>query len=208
MTKGLLIAVSGFSGAGKGTLMRKLIEDHPERYALSVSATSRKPREGEIEGVHYFFRTKEEFEELIKNDGLIEYNCYVDNYYGTPRKFVEEKLEEGKDVLLEIDVNGAAQVKKKYPDTVMIFITAPSIKELAARLKNRGTEDEKTIRKRLETAKKEAEFIKYYEHLVVNDIIDDAAERLDDIITTEHNKVIYQNDLIKKINEELEEILS
>ena len=127
MTKGLLIAVSGFSGAGKGTLMRKLIEDHPERYALSVSATSRKPREGEIEGVHYFFRTKEEFEELIKNDGLIEYNCYVDNYYGTPRKFVEEKLEEGKDVLLEIDVNGAAQVKKKYPDTVMIFITAPSI---------------------------------------------------------------------------------
>lgn len=208
MNRGLLITVSGFSGAGKGTLMRRLLERFPDRYSLSVSVTSRKPREGEAEGVHYFFRTKEQFEELIANGGLIEYNCYVDNYYGTPKAFVEEKLGEGKDVLLEIDVNGAAQIKEKYPEAVQIFVTAPSIEELINRLRSRGSETEETIKKRLMTAKTEAKYISLYEHLLVNDDIEDATERIHDIIVTEHNKVVYQDDMIKRLNKELEEVLS
>jgi guanylate kinase len=186
---GLILVVSGPAGSGKGTVNR-ILRDTGD-YVYSVSRTTRAPRPGEVDGSDYLFVTREQFFEYLEQGDFLEHNEYCGNFYGTPLSTSEQIIAQGKNIILEIDVNGAAQVKKKYPDTVMIFITAPSIKELAARLKNRGTEDEKTIRKRLETAKKEAEFIKYYEHLVVNDIIDDAAERLDDIITTEHNKVIY-----------------
>ena len=124
-TQGILIVVSGFSGAGKGTLMKALMNRYSERYALSVSATTRSPREGEKNGVEYFFRTKEEFEKMIAKDELIEYAKYVDNYYGTPKAYVEEQLSAGKDVILEIEIQGALKIKEKFPDTLLLFVTPP-----------------------------------------------------------------------------------
>ena len=123
--KGILLVVSGFSGAGKGTLMRELLRQH-ENYALSISATTRAPREGEEEGREYFFKTREEFEEMIAREELIEYACYVGNYYGTPRAYVEEQLEQGRDVVLEIEIQGARKVKERFPDTVLLFVSPPS----------------------------------------------------------------------------------
>lgn len=131
--KGILVCISGFSGAGKGTVLNLLIKKY-EQYALSISATSRKPRKGEQEGVHYFYKTKQEFEQLIAENKLIEYAQYVDNYYGTPSDYVFSKMEEGKDVILEIEIQGALQVKEKYPETVLIFIMPPSAAQLKERL--------------------------------------------------------------------------
>jgi len=201
MSKGLLIAVSGFSGSGKGTLMKKVLEMYPN-YALSVSATTRRPRPGEREGVEYFFKTKEEFEELIDNDELIEYAKYVDNYYGTPKAYVEQMLDEGRDVILEIEVQGALQVKKKIPGLVLIFITAPSLAELKRRFAERGTETEENIRKRIEQIEREFESMMNYEYILENDDLDECAAAFHGIVQAEHKKLINQKEFIQKISEE------
>ena len=154
--KGILIVVSGFSGSGKGTIMRELLKKY-DNYALSVSATTRVPRPGEEEGREYFFKSTEEFEKMIAKDELIEYARYVDNYYGTPRVYVEEQLEAGKDVVLEIEIQGALKVKEKFPDTLLLFVTPPSAQELRSRLVGRGTETMDVIEYRMSRAKEEAE---------------------------------------------------
>ena len=154
--KGILIVVSGFSGSGKGTIMKRLLEKY-DNYALSVSATTRSPRPGEEDGRDYFFRTVEEFEKMIAKDELIEYAKYVDNYYGTPRAYVEEQLQSGKDVILEIEIQGALKVKEKFPETLLLFVTPPSAKELKNRLVGRGTESMDVIEFRMNRAKEEAD---------------------------------------------------
>lgn len=155
-TKGRLIVISGFSGAGKGTIMKRLVAGY-DRYKLSVSVTTRLPREGEVEGEDYFFRSQEEFDKMIQNDHFIEYARYVGKSYGTPKKFVEEKLAEGKNVLLEIEIQGALQVKAKYPQAQLIFIAPPDAETLVNRLTRRGTESPEVIRSRLARAVKEAD---------------------------------------------------
>ena len=156
--RGILIVVSGFSGAGKGTLMKELINTY-DNYALSVSMTTRKPRAGEEEGKSYFFVDRETFERTIEMDGLIEYACYCDNYYGTPREYVEACLDNGRDVILEIEIQGALKVKDKFPETLLLFIMPPSAKELRRRLEGRGTESEEIICQRISRAAEEAEGI-------------------------------------------------
>src|SRR5699024_2738358 len=145
--KGILTVLSGFSGAGKGTVLRRLLEKY-DNYALSISATTRGPREGEENGREYFFKTREEFEKMIAKDELIEYAMYVNNYYGTPKAYVQEQLAEGKDVILEIEVQGALKVKEKFPDTPLIFITPPTASELKRRLTDRGTESPEVVEER------------------------------------------------------------
>ena len=167
--KGLLTVVSGFSGAGKGTLMKALLAKYADRYALSISATTRGPREGEQDGREYFFLKKEEFEQMIEEDALIEHAQYVGNYYGTPKKYVMEQREAGKDVLLEIEIQGALKVKEKFPDTLLIFVTPPSAKELESRLRGRGTETAEVIEKRLARAGEEAVYMDQYDYILVND---------------------------------------
>ena len=166
--KGILIVVSGFSGSGKGTIMRELLKKY-DNYALSVSATTRVPRPGEEEGREYFFKSTEEFEKMIAKDELIEYARYVDNYYGTPRVYVEEQLEAGKDVVLEIEIQGALKVKEKFPDTLLLFVTPPSAQELRSRLVGRGTETMDVIEYRMSRAKEEAEGMEKYDYLIIND---------------------------------------
>ena len=157
--RGILIVVSGFSGAGKGTLMKELMKRYEETYALSVSATTRNPREGEVDGREYFFKTTEEFEKMIAKEELIEYARYVENYYGTPRTYVEQQLEAGKDVILEIEIQGALKVKERFPDTLLLFVTPPSAKELRRRLVGRGTETMEVIESRLARAVEESEYM-------------------------------------------------
>ena len=156
-SKGILIVLSGFSGSGKGTIMKELMKKYSDQYALSISATTRSPRPGETDGVEYFFRTKEQFEKMIADDELIEYAKYVDNYYGTPKAYVEEQLAAGKDVILEIEIQGALKVKEKFPDTLLMFVTPPSAEELKNRLVGRGTEEmSATLAQRLSSGKKKA----------------------------------------------------
>lgn len=201
--KGILIVVSGFSGAGKGTLMKELLKKYPDDYALSISATSRKPREGEQEGVEYFFKTREEFEKMIEGEELVEYAQYVGNYYGTPKAYVEEQLEAGKDVILEIEIQGASKIKEKFPQTVLMFVTPPSAEELKNRLVGRGTEDMDTIERRLSRAVEEAEGIEAYDYLVVNDILELCVEEMHQIISNEHTRISRNLPAIEQMREEL-----
>ena len=201
--KGILIVVSGFSGAGKGTLMKELLKKYPDDYALSISATSRKPREGEQEGVEYFFKTREEFEKMIEGEELVEYAQYVGNYYGTPKAYVEEQLEAGKDVILEIEIQGASKIKEKFPQTVLMFVTPPSAEELKNRLVGRGTEDMDTIERRLFRAVEEAEGIEAYDYLVVNDILELCVEEMHQIISNEHTRISRNLPAIEQMREEL-----
>lgn len=187
--KGILIVLSGFSGSGKGTIMKELMRRYSEQYALSISATTRNPRPGEIDGVEYFFRTKEEFESMIERDELIEYAKYVENYYGTPKAYVEEQLAAGRDVILEIEIQGALKVKEKFPDTVLMFVTPPSAEELKKRLVGRGTEEMSVIESRLSRAVEEAQGIEAYDYLVVNDDLDECVEEVHSIIRNEHYRV-------------------
>ena len=187
--KGILIVLSGFSGSGKGTIMKELMHRYSKQYALSISATTRNPRPGEIDGVEYFFRTKEEFEGMIERDELIEYAKYVENYYGTPKAYVEEQLAAGKDVILEIEIQGALKVKEKFPDTVLMFVTPPSAEELKKRLVGRGTEEMSVIESRLSRAVEEAQGIEAYDYLVVNDDLDECVEEVHSIIRNEHYRV-------------------
>ena len=162
--KGILIIVSGFSGAGKGTIMKELTSRY-EQYALSVSATTRAPRPGEEDGVAYFFRTKKEFEQMIEDGALIEYARYVDNYYGTPKAYVEEQLAAGHDVILEIEIQGARKIKEQYPDAVLLFVTTKDAMTLKERLEGRGTETPEVIAQRLARAVQESEGIEEYDYL-------------------------------------------
>lgn len=185
MNKGVLVVVSGFSGAGKGTVMKALLEKY-DNYALSISATTRNPRPGEKDGEAYFFRTREEFEQMIEEDALLEYAKYVENYYGTPRAYVEQQLENGKDVILEIEIQGAMKVKEKIPQAVLVFVTPPSMDELKNRLIGRGTETMDVIESRLKRASEEAEGIEDYDYLLINDNLDVCVEDLHHLIQSEH----------------------
>ena len=201
--KGILLVVSGFSGAGKGTLMRELLRQH-ENYALSISATTRAPREGEEEGREYFFKTREEFEEMIAREELIEYACYVGNYYGTPRAYVEEQLEQGRDVVLEIEIQGAHKVKQQYPDALTLFVMTPDAEELRYRLESRGTESAEVIEKRMQRAAKEAMGIEKYEYIVVNDNLEKCVDEVHRIIMAAHNAAHRNIEFIDNIRKELE----
>ena len=194
MKKGILLVVSGFSGAGKGTLMKKLLEKHANDYALSISATTRLPRPGEVNGREYFFVTKDEFRRMIDQDELIEYASYVDNFYGTPRKYVEEQLQAGKNVILEIEIQGALKVKEKLPETRLFFITAPSADELKNRLEGRGTETKEVIEARLSRAYEESLGIEQYDYFVINDEVDRAVEELHTLVMNECNGATPKND--------------
>ena len=169
--QGILIVVSGFSGSGKGTIMKELLRRY-DNYALSVSATTRQPREGEVEGREYFFKTREEFEKMIAKEELIEYARYVNHYYGTPRAYVEEQLAAGKDVILEIELQGALKIRDRFPDALLLFVTPPSAKELKRRLVSRGTETAEVIEQRMRRAVEESEGMESYDYDVVNDVLD------------------------------------
>jgi len=201
--KGILIVVSGFSGAGKGTIMKQLLQQYPEHYALSISATTRKPRTGETDGVEYFFRTREQFEEMIAKGELIEYAQYVENYYGTPQAYVNDQLAAGKDVILEIEIQGALKVKEKSPQTLLMFVSAPSAEELKNRLEGRGTEDMDTIRARLGRAVEESQGIENYDYIVINDRLEKCVEEIHAIVSSEHSRVSRNINFIQQIREEL-----
>ena len=175
--KGSLFVITGPSGAGKGTVLKQVIQSLDSLY-FSVSATTRNPREGEVDGVHYHFLTKERFEELIAGDRFLEYARYAENYYGTPLDPVEEHLKQGHDVILEIELQGALQVKKRLPEAVLVFIAPPSFEELESRLRGRGTETEEVIQKRLTIARQECANMDEFRFIVVNDRVEDAADRL------------------------------
>lgn len=187
--RGLLIVFSGPSGVGKGTVRKEIFEAPGSDFEYSVSMTTRKKRPGEVEGVDYFFRTREEFEEMIKNGQMLEYAEYVGNYYGTPLKYVNQKLNEGKDVFLEIEVQGASQVKEKVPDGVFIFLIPPDLDELRDRIVGRGTDSSGIIEERMRVAQEEIEMMSLYNYAVVNDEVALAAVRVKAIIAGEHFRV-------------------
>ena len=204
--KGILIVVSGFSGAGKGTLMKELLTRYPDTYALSISATTRAPREGEVDGREYFFVSKDEFEKMIAKDKLIEYAKYVENYYGTPRDYVENKLEEGRDVILEIEIQGALNIKKLFPDTLLLFVTPPNAEELKRRLVGRGTETMDVIESRMNRACEEAQGMENYDYLIVNDSLDECVREMHAIIQGEHRRTSRNREFVKRIKEDLERL--
>lgn len=191
MRQGLLIVLSAPSGGGKGTVLKQLLGTTDSVF-LSISATTRSPRPGEEHGVHYYFLQKEEFETLIREDGLLEHACYCDNYYGTPRKAVMDRLQQGQDVILEIEVQGALQVMEGCPEAVSVFILPPSMEVLAERLTGRGTEDEETVQKRLAQAREELGYAGRYNYNVVNDTVDQAVLDIQAILRAEHLKTKHQ----------------
>ena len=204
--KGLLAVISGFSGAGKGTLMKKLMDNY-DNYSLSISATTRAPRPGERDGVDYFFVTRERFLEMIKNDELLEYAQYVDNYYGTPKAYVEAEMKKGKDVILEIEIQGALKIRAKYPESVLIFITTPTAEELKKRLMHRGTESEEVIKRRLERAALEAVGVEAYDYILVNDDLDKTVKHLNYLIQDQHMRASQQLEFLEQFQKELRTVL-
>ncbi|HDT9049413.1 TPA: guanylate kinase [Staphylococcus pseudintermedius] len=186
--KGLLIVLSGPSGVGKGTVRKRIFDDPHTSYKYSISMTTRQMREGEQDGVDYFFKTREEFEKLIEADEFIEYAEYVGNYYGTPVQYVKDTMNAGHDVFLEIEVEGAKQVRKKFPDALFIFLAPPSLDHLTERLIGRGTESKEKIESRVKEAKKEIEMMNLYDYVVVNDEVDLAKDRIQSIVEAEHLK--------------------
>ena len=203
MSKGILTVISGFSGAGKGTVVKKLLEKSDD-FCLSISMTTRDPRPGEEDGVSYFFVTKEKFEETIAANGLIEYAQFAGNYYGTPRKYVEEKLAEGKNVILEIEMQGARNIRKLYPDSLMLFITPPTADELERRLRSRGTETEEKIRARLSRAYEESEGIDLYDYIIINDDLDKCVSDVFESIETAKRQPVRNEDFIGDLKKGLE----
>lgn len=200
MDNGLLVVISGPSGAGKGTICKRLKEDMKD-LKVSVSATTRKPREGEVEGESYFFINKDEFISKINNDEFLEYACVYGNYYGTPKKEVFKQLEDGNDIILEIDIQGALQVKKNYPLGVFIFILPPSLKELKNRIEGRGTDSKEVILKRMQCAYDELNYAFEYDYVVLNDEVDAAVKKIYSIINAEKNRAIRKKAIINKIRE-------
>ena len=204
--KGVLAVVSGFSGAGKGTVLKGLLDKY-DNYAFSISATTRDPRPGEENGREYFFVKEDRFEEMIRKDKLIEYARYVNHYYGTPRDYVETRLAEGTDVILEIEIQGALNVKKKYPDAILIFVLPPTAKELERRLTGRGTETAEVIRQRLSRAYEEADGMEMYDYILVNDSIDLCVEELHRLIQSQHLRTKSRMELVSKMKDELKELV-
>ena len=201
--KGILIVVSGFSGSGKGTIMKQLLEAYPNHYALSISATTRSPRPGEIHGREYFFVSEAEFKSMIEEHALIEFAKYVNNYYGTPREYVLQQLELGKDVILEIEIQGALKVKESYPDTLLLFVSPPSAAELKNRLTGRGTEEEAVIASRLSRAWQEVQGVENYDYFIVNDDLEECVQEVHAIIQSEHSRIKRRSALIETIRTEL-----
>ena len=187
--RGLLIVFSGPSGVGKGTVRQEIFSTPDHKFEYSVSMTTRAQRPGEVDGKDYFFRSREEFEELIRNGQMLEYAEYVGNYYGTPLTYVNETLDKGIDVFLEIEVQGALQVKKKVPDAVFIFLTPPDLNELEERLVGRGTDSEEVIAQRIERAREEIALMSEYDYAIANDEVPLAAERVKRVIEAEHFRV-------------------
>lgn len=201
--KGILVVVSGFAGSGKGTIMKELLSRYDE-YSLSISATTRLPRPGETEGKEYFFKSRDEFEEMIDKGEFIEHARYVNNYYGTPKKYVREQLDLGKDVILEIEIQGALQIKSKYPETLLLFLTPPNVNTLKTRLIERGTEDLTTIHARLIRACEEVGFIDKYDYILVNNKIEECVARVHSIIQNEHYRAFRNTEFINTIKNEFE----
>ena len=199
MQKGLLILVSGASGTGKGTVCKKLLSEMPEMY-YSISATTRQPRDGETDGVEYFFITVDDFKKKIAEGKFLEYAEVYGNFYGTPLYKIEENLNSGRNVLLEIDTQGALKVMEKIPEGVFIFLLPPSLEELYSRIKKRGTEDEETLKRRFDAAKSEIEVGKKYQYAVVNDTVDAAVDKIKSIITAESLKVERQVEVFKNFS--------
>lgn len=200
---GILVVVSGFSGAGKGTLMKALIGRY-QNYALSISATTRQPRDCETDGVEYFFVTRERFEEMIAQDQLIEYAQYVNNFYGTPEEYVSGQMDDGKDVILEIEIQGALKVKERFPQALLLFVLPPSGEELKHRLVGRGTESMDVIEARLHRAKEEADGMNSYDYILINDSIDTCVEEMHQVIQAQHHKVSNNLSFINQIKQELQ----
>lgn len=196
--KGIIAVISGFSGAGKGTVVNELASRYG--YAVSISATTRQPRDGEEEGKNYFFKTKEEFEQMIKDGKFMEYAGYVDNYYGTPKDYVYSQINNGRDVLLEIEMQGAMQVKKDFPDVTLVFITPPHVAELKRRLLKRGTETEDIIQKRIARAAEECGYMKDYDYIIVNDGLEECVEQMHCLLTSLHFTKNNQQQLIEDIS--------
>ena len=184
--RGLLIVLSGPSGVGKGTVRKELFSQANTNYEYSISMTTRNPREGEVDGVDYFFKSREEFEVLIEQGGLLEHAEFVGNYYGTPLAYVNETLDAGRDVFLEIEVQGAKQIREKAPDALFIFLAPPSLSELKSRLVGRGTETADVIAKRIATAEEELEMMSLYDYVVENDEVANACDKINAIIKAEH----------------------
>lgn len=200
--QGILVVISGFSGAGKGTLMKALLHKY-DNYALSVSATTRAPRSGEVDGKDYFFVAKSSFEEMISQKQLIEYAQYVDNYYGTPRQYVFQHMADGKDVILEIEIQGALEMKEQFPEALLLFVMPPSAEVLKERLVGRGTESREVVQARLHRASEEAEVISSYDYILVNNQIDICVEEMHQLIQAQHNRVNNNLDFIEQMKQEL-----
>lgn len=196
-SRGILTVISGFSGSGKGTVVKQLVDNYG--YSLSISATTRKPRNYETDGVEYFFVDKNTFENMIQNKGLLEWAKYVDNYYGTPKNYVDDCLSKGKDVILEIEVQGALKVKEICPEALLVFMTPPSAEELKRRLVERNTEDISVINDRLARATQELEYIDSYDYLVINDDLSKCIENIHSIICNEKKRVIHNSELVNYI---------
>lgn len=203
--EGILVVLSGFSGAGKGTIMKALLERY-EDYALSISATTRKPRVGEVDGREYFFVSKEQFMTMVEEDALIEHAQYVDNLYGTPKRYVKEQQAAGKDVILEIEIQGALKIKERFPEALLIFVMPPDAAELERRLTGRGTESPDVIRARLKRAAEEAVGIEAYDYILVNDQVDACVERLHQMIQVQHDRTSARLAFIDKVRQELSQL--
>ena len=204
--KGILIVISGFSGVGKGTLVKELLNRYPDEYALSISATSRAPREGEQEGREYFFKTREEFQEMIDKGMLLEHAEYNGNFYGTPADYVLKKMDEGKNVILEIEVQGGLQVHKKFPESMLLYIVPPDAKELLRRLVTRGTETLEVIRERMKRSLEETDSICWYDRVLVNDDFETCLAELRETILSEQSRIDAIHHYIDRIRTELRDL--
>lgn len=200
--QGILVVVSGFAGTGKGTVMKELLNRY-DSYALSISATTRSPRPGEIDGREYFFKTKEEFEQMIEEGAFVEYACYVGNYYGTPKKYVEEQLEAGKDVILEIEIQGAFKIREQFPKALLLFIAPPSAEVLKQRLISRGTETPEVIDKRLKRAVEESQGIENYDYLVINDDLDECVQSVHQMIQSERFRMSRRQEDVEELRKQI-----
>lgn len=203
--QGMLAVVSGFSGAGKGTLMKELLKRY-DNYALSISATTRNPREGETDGREYFFVTEENFRDMIEKDALIEYAQYVKHFYGTPKEYVLNQMKKGKDVILEIEIQGALKIKERFPETILIFVMPPSAEELKRRLIGRGTESMEVINARLRRAVEEAKGMEAYDYILINEKIETCVEAMHQMIQVQHNRASNNGAFLSQIREELKKI--
>lgn len=198
---GILTVLSGFSGSGKGTVMKRLLEKYPHQYALSISCTSRQPRPGEQEGREYFFKSTEEFEQMIADGRFLEYARYVSHYYGTPADYVQSQLNAGKDVILEIELQGALQIRDKRHDALMIFLTPPTAEELERRLRGRGTEDEAVVRARLRRAVEEAQSMGQYDYIIINDDLEACVDEVHHLIQSQHARTVNRQVFVEEIRQ-------